>query len=129
MPMNPTNQRVFHRHLYAGWLETITLLKRNNDQQAGVVRALTLYECRHSIFSKSGEPIQGDMSSNQSTIWHIPRTELDRVGVAYINAADRIIDQDGNYWQPESTTNILVKLSKVHVCIFCLSINPPGVNA
>lgn len=121
MPLNRYNTRTFHRTLYGGGiLETVTLLKRNDDLQQGTVRALKLFECRWGQITRTGETIAGDITSDHRRTIHIPVTELKRVGVAYINAADRFVDQDGRTWQPESPTVITVKLLENHVCVDCL---------
>lgn len=125
MPMRPENQQRFHRTLYAGWNQTVTLLKRGDDQQQGTVRKVILFNCRWGQISKTGEPIAGDESSNHRRTLHIPVVEMLRVGVSYINAADRFVDRDGRYWQPESTTNIQTKLGEVHWCVDCLRVDPP----
>ena len=127
MPLNRLTTRTFHRVLYATELEKITMLKRNDDQQQGTVRSLVLFQCRRSRLFKTGEPYQGDMSSSHRIVWHIPRIELDRAGVNYINALDRIIDYKGWWWQPESTTTITVKLFLNHLCIDCLRVDPPNI--
>ena len=124
MPMNARNQRTFHRTLYAGMLEKITLLKRNDNQQQGTVRAITLYQCRRSMIFKKGQTIAGDELSDHRVTWHIPRVELDRVGVAFLNPLDIIKDNKNRYWQPESPTTITVKLFEVHVCVDCLRADP-----
>src|SRR5437899_591833 len=110
-------------------LQTITLLKRNNDQQQGTVRAVKLFDCRQSMVFKTGEPIAGDETSNHYCIWHIPRREMDRAGVAYINAADRIVNTGadinvGGTWQPESTTKIVARLFRNQICVSCLRVDP-----
>lgn len=126
MPMNRRNTRTFQRRLYAGELETITLLKRNDDQQQGVVTKYTLFGCRKSRTFHSGEPIAGDIASNDHATWHIFRIELDRVGVDHINAADRIVDKFGRYWQPEANTEIRIQLFENVIDVDCLRIDPPG---
>lgn len=128
MPLSPRNQRTFHRTLFAGWNETIILLKRGDDQKEGTVTSLRVFNCRHSIFTKSGEPLQGDMVSDHRVTWHLPKFELDRVGVNYISPIDRIVDSKGRYWQPESTTEIRVKLGEVHIDVDCLRADPPALN-
>lgn len=125
MPLRAENCRTFTRSLFAGMLETVTLLKRDNDQRQGTVRSITLFDCRRGKISKTGQTIEDNMSSDNRTVWHIPRRELDRVGVAYLNALDRIVDKYGDYWQAESTTNIEVKLFKVEIDLECLAVNPP----
>ena len=125
MPLRANNQRVFHRCLYAGQLQTVLLLKRNDDQQQGTVRTIKLFQVRQSMQQKTGESIQSDMEANTNCSWHIPRTELDRVGVSYLNNLDRIVDRKNRYWQPESGDTITVKLFEVHVCISCVRIDPP----
>jgi hypothetical protein len=122
MPLNKHNTRVFHRRLYSGILESVTLKKRNDDQQAGTVRSIRLHQVRWSRTFKTGEPIAGDVTSSESRTLHIPRVELDRVGVAYINSLDRFVDEQGGVWQPESTTTITVKLFLNHLCVACLRV-------
>jgi hypothetical protein len=125
MPINAANQRVFHRTLFAGMLQTVILLKREDDQREGTVTAYKLFDVWRGQIYKTGQPIQGEMSSDHRATWHVPRVELDRVGVHYINALDRIVDKNGWYWQPESTTNIVTKLILVHLDIDCLRVDPP----
>jgi len=107
-------------------LESITLLKRSDDQQEGTVTSYKLFQCRRGRITKTGEPISHDMTSDHRASWHIPRVELDRVGVNYINAADRIVDYRGRYWQPESTTPIEIKIFENQLTIPCLRIDPPN---
>lgn len=126
MPLNRHNVRTFHRTLYAGILETVTLLKRNDDQGQGTVTKYQVFQVRRSLITRVGEPIQGDIDTDVRTTFHLPRIELDRIGVGHINAADRIIDFDNRYWQPESADAIIVKLFEQHVCVDCVRIDPPG---
>ncbi len=125
MPLNERNTRTFHRTLYATQLETVTLLKRNTDMKAGIVTKYILYDCRWGQTSKTGEPIQIDMLSSHKRMIHIPRIEMERIGVADFNPLDRFIDKKGRYWQPESTTNMTIKLWENHYCIDCLRVDPP----
>jgi len=83
--------------------------------------------CRRSLITKTGEPIQNGMLSEHRTVWHIPRIVLDQVGVRYLNPADRIVDKEGRYWQPESTTVITEKLFSLHIDLECLRIDPPPI--
>lgn len=124
MPMNAQNQRGFERKLFAGMLETITLFKRGDDQREGTVKALTVFNARRGKIYKSGEPLRGDMATGHGATWHIPRPELDRVGVAYLNNLDRIVDKQGRTWQVESPSPIEVKLFQVHVDLHCVLANP-----
>jgi hypothetical protein len=126
MPMNKRNVRSFHKFLYAGQLETVTILKRNPDLNASVVTAYDLFNCRWSRLTKRGQQLDGEDTSNYRRTLHIPRAELDRVGVNYINALDRFIDQENRYWQAESQLTITVKLFQQHICVECFSINPPS---
>ena len=127
MPLNSRNTRTFHRALAGDIDYKVTLLKRGDDQRQGTVRALVLFQCRRSRIGKTGETLQGDMVSSHVVTWHIPVVELNRVGVAYLNALDRIIDEQGRYWQPEGTTNIDVKLFENHIDVFCLRVDPPNL--
>lgn len=130
MALRKNNSRTFHRRLYGGILQKITLLKRLDDQKEGTVKAYTLYQCRRKKIAKHGEAIQGEMSSDMRTTWVIPRTELQRVGIQYINALDRIVDYDSpqnlpRFWQPESGENILVQLFENVINLDCQRVDPP----
>lgn len=125
MPLNVRNTRTFHRCLYAGILESVTLLKRNDNQQQGTVTSYALFQCRRSMIFKMGETLQGDMNSDHRATWHVPRIELDRIGISYLNPLDRIVDNKGRYWQPESNMLITIKLFENHVCVDCLRVDPP----
>ena len=134
MPINKRNQRDFHRKLYAGQLKSVDLLKRLDDQRQGTVTRYRLHSVRRGQITKTGEQLQGDMSSNHSTVWHIPRQELDRLGIDHLNPLDRIVEyvddggkplQEPRYWQPEATTVILEKLFEQMLNIDCLLTNPP----
>lgn len=124
MPMNIQNQSTFHRNLYAGWTQTVTLLKRNPDMDASQVQTFYLHDVWHSRIYKTGEPIQTQMLSSHRVTWHVPRIELTRNGIWYITMLDRIIDKEGRYWQPESTTQITLKLMEIQLCIDCLMTDP-----
>ena len=129
MPIMKKNQRTFFRSLYCGETQTVILLKRNNDQGEGTVRAITLFDCRRERTSKTGQPIQNEMSVAEFTTWQIPSFELDRNGVNYINVLDRIVDQHNRYWQPESGQSIDVRLFEDWVFINCVRIDPPSPPA
>ena len=111
--------RTFHRRLYAGEMETITCLKRNNDLQEGTVRTATLFDCRWSMIFKLGEPIHDDMAANDNRLLHVPRISMEKVGIEYFNAADRFVDKQGRYWMPEAPQTLTSKLWENHVCIEC----------
>jgi hypothetical protein len=129
MPMRKSNTRTFHRRLYGGQLQRLTLLKRDDDLRQGTVRALQLFQTRRGAITKTGQTLQHDMVTNQRCTWQLPRTELDRVGVAYINPLDRFVDPvEGGTWQPESTTSISVKLFGNWVSVDCLRIDPPAAS-
>lgn len=126
MPLRKEMCGTFHRTLFSGWNQTITLLKRDDDQREGVVRSLMLFDCRKGMETKTTEPIQADMSANHSVIWHIPVVEINRVGVRYFNALDRIVDEQNEWWQPEATTEIILKLGRTHFDLVCLRVDPPN---
>lgn len=138
MPISRQNQRTFMRRLYAGtgMLKTVTLLKRNNDQQEGVVTAYTLFKVRRSLIVKTREPIFGDMMADHRSTWHIPRSEMYRVGLTDINPADRIVEAPDysynpaqvRYWQPESNTTISIKLMETHIDVPCFRVDPPSIT-
>ena len=80
---------------------------------------------------KDGEPIRGDMTASHRCVWHLWKIDLDAAGINFINAADRIVNLNApfgvpGYWQPESTTEIIVKLFGNHLCVSCLRIDPPA---
>jgi hypothetical protein len=83
--------------------------------------------CRRGQIVKTGQTLQGDMTSDHRAPWHIPRSELDRVGVQWLNPLDRIIDPDGNTWQPEGSTTMTEKLFKNYYVVDCYLRNPPRI--
>ncbi len=122
MPLSHRNTHVFHRTLYAGMLITITLLKRGDDQQEGSVTSYLVFQVRRSRIFKTGEPLLGSMLSDHHAIFHIPRIEMNRIGIDHIMPADRLVDEVGRIWQPESTTTIVNQLFENHLSIECLRI-------
>jgi hypothetical protein len=104
-------------------LETIRFHKRDDDLRQGVVTTYVLYECRKGAVSKTGEPIAGSMAGVMRVTWHIPRSELERVGINYINAIDEIEELEGRFkgrkWNPESDTMIDIKLFENHIDLEC----------
>lgn len=133
MPLNKSNTRFFYRTLYAGQLKTITLLRRNIDQQEGIVTAYKLFGCRRGSIHKTGEPIQNDMTAHHSCVWHIPRRELDRLKLTDINSLDRFVEvghfndnQQKRFWQPEATTPIDIRLFENMINVSCLRVDPPS---
>ncbi len=116
--------RRFHRRLYATELMTITLLKRGDDQDEGSVTSYQLFMVRRSITDKSGQALQNDMSSRHHATFAIPKEELDRVGVDFLNVLDDIIDADGWAWRPESPQTISNKLFQNRVNVECQRRDP-----
>ncbi len=129
MPLRKNNTRTFHRPLYAGELQSIRLLKRENDLRESVIRSYVLFDCRHRPISKSGQPVQGEMATVEFTTWYIPSVELARNGIAYINVLDRIVDRFNRFWQPESSQSIDYRLFENHCFINCCRVDPPSPPA
>ncbi len=133
MPLTRRTLGQFQRKLMAGVSETITLIKRGNDQQMGTQVVHTIFNARRSRISKSGEQIAIDETVNHTTTWHIPLAELKRVGVTHINSADRIVQRKapeaGWTWQPEATTSIELKMFGEEIDISCLRTDPPMAQA
>lgn len=125
MPLGRDNTKTFHRNLYgSGILETVTLLKRGDDQQQGTVTAYTLFDVRRAQEYKTKEPIEGSNTARDRMTWHIARIELTRNGIAYLNPGDRIVDKNGDTWQGEADQTITVKLCENHVCFETWKTNP-----
>ena len=122
------NQLNVNRRMYSGMqvLQTVTLLKRGDDQNEGTVTAYTLFQCRPSKQYKEGQPLQGNWAVGSRVVWHIPVVELERHGIEYLNVLDRIVDKDNAFWQPESPQEIITKLILSHICLDCIKVNPPG---
>lgn len=119
------NSRNAHRWVTGGRQESVQLLKRDDDQRQGTVTRHVLFQCRWKArMSKTGELIYKDVLVQNDRVLYVPIVELNRVGVAYINPADRFIDIQGRYWQPESDTKIEIKLLETHLEINCVRINP-----
>jgi hypothetical protein len=125
MPLNKRNTRGFHRTLYAGMLESFTLLKRDDNQRQNVVTKYVIHQIRPSRIHKTGQTIQGDMSSDHRRTLHVPKVEMDRLGINHFNPLDRFIDKEDRWWQPESGTMITEQLFENHVCVHCLRVDPP----
>lgn len=129
MPLRRNNTRTFHKNLFAGQMETILLFKRNDDLKQGTVTTYKIFNCRRSQITKTEETLQGDMIADHRCTWHIPRSELDRVGIQYLSPLDRIKqiieEEKDRWWQPESTTIITVKLFGNHIDLECLRVDPP----
>lgn len=137
MPLKRRNQHVFHRKLYAGQLERITLLKRGDDQQEGTVVAYTLYQCRRGNITKSGEAIYLDVPAFDYIQWLIPCVELRRIGVNYLNVLDRIVDQFGAFYQAESPETMTLAIFDNYYVVPSRRVDPypnsvlfgiPGIN-
>lgn len=126
MPLNARNTRNRHRVLYGGQAgQTIILYKRQDDQQSGTQKVFKLFCCKKGRITKTGQPIKGKMTSNERTTWMIPLSELQRCGIGYINALDRIYDPKGTgTWMPESDTVITVKMFGNVISIDCKSTDP-----
>lgn len=122
MPLSDKNVRTFHRTLYAGQLQSVTLHKRHDDMAQGTITVFKLFQCRWSRIFKMGETLAGDMLTAHRRQLHIPRIEMDRVGVHYINPTDKFIDKQGREWQPESPQQIVIQLFEQHVCCDCLMV-------
>lgn len=135
MVLRKSNTRHFYRVLYGGELKSILILKRDDDQREGVVRAVKIFNCRRGQIHKTGEQIVGDMTSNHTTEWQIPVAELNRAGIAYLNSLDTIVESTDDarnpitprYWRTESTTMIDVRLFENWVTFHCLRIDAPPV--
>lgn len=116
MALNRLNTRSFHRKLYGGnnpgWLQTITLTKRNSDQSAGTTTAYSLGMCRRKKVFHQGNPLLTAVASQDYCVWQIPKESLDEAGVdpGLINPLDRITDEDGYVWQPEADNQIVLQL-------------------
>ncbi len=123
MSLNKHNTRRAYARQYRGQTQKIIILKRDDDQREGVVRSVTVFNCRRSIINKTGEQIVGDMTSDHKVTWHLPTYELNRMGINYLNSLDRIYDPiEKVTYQPESTTNIDIKLFSNQYDVACLRI-------
>ncbi len=119
MVLNRRTTRTFHRILYATELESVVIYKRKDDQKGGVIVAHRLFQIRWSRVFKQGQIIAGDMSTAEIKTLHIPVIEMERVGIPYINAADKFQDDQGRFWEPESDSPMRIQLFRNHHCIDC----------
>ena len=133
MVLRKYNVLTANRYLYGAIAKPVTLLKRNDDQQQGTVRAVQLWDCRRGRIVKTGQTLQGDMSSDHRADWHIPAVQLINAGVNWLNALDRFVEKydDGmiplnpwRFWQAESDTNIDVRLFETWIVVSCLRVDP-----
>lgn len=101
-------------------MRTIVLNKRGTEQNQGSGTNHTLFNCRRKKVFYGGQNLTGQMTTNNYTIWQIPREELDRVGVANLNIIDTITDTTNNQvWQPESSDVIILQLFENFVNVPC----------
>lgn len=105
-------------------METVTLLKRGDDQQEGTVVQHTIFQCRRGNSVKSGEAIAFDVPATTAIQWLIPCTELRRVGVNYLNVLDRIVDKYHMWWQPESPQTIELAIFDNYYVYNCIRVDP-----
>ena len=125
--LTPETTKHFHETLYAGQLQSLTLYKRGDDQSQGTVVTHKLFDCRRGKITRSGQTIQGRMTSNSRLTWHIPGYQLQRLNIDYLSALDKLYDAlTDSWWQPEADTTILNKLWDNHVCVDCRQCDPPG---
>ena len=117
MPLNKNTVRTFNRRLYAGILEKVTLYKRDPLLNSGTVTKYCLFDCRFSQSQKSGEQIEGSMGAKEFRVIHIPRIEMDRVGITFFNAGDTFEDVEGRQWRTLAPETITTKLFQQHVCV------------
>ena len=128
MPLRRNNTRSFYKKLYAGELEKITLLHHSDDFHASTITAYVIFGARRSSIVRLGEPIQGEMLAYHNCVWHIPRMELQRVGVNWINMIDTIVQMEGaekgNQWRPEADTKIDHRLFSNMIDVACKRCDP-----
>jgi hypothetical protein len=125
VPLNRNNTRTFHRALYAGlgMLQAVTLLKRDDNQRQGTVTEYKLFQCRWTRITRLGQTIEGDIQSDNRRTLHIPRIEMDRIGISYFNPLDRFVDEKGRTWQPESPSTITIQLFENWTKIDCTRVD------
>ena len=111
-------------------MQQITFYKRRDDQAEGqFFGTYTLYDCRRSMIHKAGEPIAGEMMSYHRTTWHIPKIEVTRVGLEYINPVDTIYDPiEQKWWRPESPQTITEKQWGTWIVVDCVRCDPPNLS-
>ena len=97
-----------YRKSFSGVYEKVSLKKRNDNQQQGTVRNVTIFRARHGNQVKTKNTIQGDMSADHRTTWFLPRLELKRAGVSYINPTDRIVDEANLTWRKMVTSTLSI---------------------
>lgn len=125
MGLGKTDFRTFTPKLYAGvgCLETFTLRRRGDNQNAGQTTDYLIFNVRAGRIYQTGQEIDGTLSSDNTRTIHVPKSELDRVGAGPIRALDQFIDPQGRTWQPESPQVILSKLTEEHYDVPCRRVN------
>jgi hypothetical protein len=113
MPLRANNTQNYHRCLYAGRMEPLKILKREDDLRESVITARIVYACWRSRYTRTKEPISHDVTAEHTTDWHIALSELQRVGINFLSSLDKLVQIEpqnlqelGWEWQPESDTNI-----------------------
>lgn len=121
--LNKQHLRTFHRKLYAGFDESVTMHKRGDNQQAGTIVVKRLFNVRWSRIFTTKEPLDGTVSANQSRTLHIPISELEKAGLTYVEAGDKFQDREGRFWGAEATVTLTEKLREEHLDIPCLRLS------
>ena len=134
MPLNARNTRQRHRCIWGGRQETVTLLARGNNvwepggvNDAVVVRSVTLFRCLWGPIDKSGSILDNERAAYMDRRLTIPRSEMDRVGVPYINAAFFFVDKFGRFWTATASPPIHAALFENYISMTCHRIDPPNL--
>lgn len=128
MPLNARNSKNFHRCLRAGTnLQSIKYYKRGENQQQGTVTVYTLYACwREETVSRAGETLINSVVQVEIRgTWMIPKAELDRVGINFVNVTDKIHDtKEDKWWTPYSNDRITEMLMGNYAALDCHRTEP-----
>jgi hypothetical protein len=128
MPLNERNSRNFHRMLRAGTnIQAIVLYKRGDNQAQGTVTTHKLFGCwREESVSRIGETVINQaIQVEVRATWNVPKAELDRVGIIFLNVTDKIYDPKGKgWWTPYSSDRITELLMGNYVSLSCHRTEP-----
>jgi hypothetical protein len=123
MVIRRDNQQTFHRHMFAGISQPITVWKREDYPNRSVIHQLRIFDCWRSTIRRFGEQYSmGDQVSNHHVTWHIPVIELRKYNVTTFNMLDKIVEDDQTFWQPEAPKVIVYDLMSNYFDVECVRV-------
>lgn len=101
MPLDRRTTRHFHRLLYVGWMDTLTLKTFRTFGNAGGAATESTYTVHHCRFKKqdhAGQQLRDGISSGEGSVVQITDFDLDNGGAPFPEMNDELIEATGERW-------------------------------